>query len=69
MHTSMMMAAGGYYTYTGREDEIIPHDVTRIRIYESLTAIPRHAFYGRRNIEEVICDRKLKQMHSLSVFL
>jgi len=43
------MMAAEYFTYTGG-------DVTRIRIHESLTVIPRRAFYGRRNIEEVICD-------------
>eukprot|EP00985_Skeletonema_marinoi_P019249 scaffold10965_cov148-Skeletonema_marinoi.AAC.1 len=48
--------AAEYFTYTGGDGDIIPHDVTRIRIHESLTVIPRRAFYGRRNIEEVICD-------------
>eukprot|EP00984_Skeletonema_dohrnii_P006907 scaffold2462_cov120-Skeletonema_dohrnii-CCMP3373.AAC.12 len=51
------MAAEHYYTYTGMDDEIIPHDVTRVRIHESLIAIPRHAFEdNNRNITEVICD-------------
>ncbi|KAK1734984.1 hypothetical protein QTG54_014444 [Skeletonema marinoi] len=48
--------AAEYFTYTGRDGDIIPHDVTRVRIHESVTVIPRRAFYGRRNIEEVICD-------------
>eukprot|EP00984_Skeletonema_dohrnii_P021169 scaffold10510_cov84-Skeletonema_dohrnii-CCMP3373.AAC.3 len=50
------MAAEHYYTYTGRDDEIIPHDVTHVRVHKSVKVIPANAFEGRRNIEEVICD-------------
>eukprot|EP00984_Skeletonema_dohrnii_P024667 scaffold13807_cov78-Skeletonema_dohrnii-CCMP3373.AAC.3 len=48
--------AAEYFTYTGRDGDFVPHDVTRVRIHESVTVIPRHAFEGRRGIEEVICD-------------
>eukprot|EP00985_Skeletonema_marinoi_P016251 scaffold8675_cov75-Skeletonema_marinoi.AAC.4 len=46
------------YIYTGRE--AVPPDVTRVRIDESLTVIPVHAFYGNRNIEEVECHDRVK---------
>ncbi|KAK1734287.1 leucine-rich repeat domain-containing protein [Skeletonema marinoi] len=54
------MAADGWYTYTGREGEIIPRNATRVRIDESLTVIPAWAFYGNRNIEEVECHDRVK---------
>eukprot|EP00985_Skeletonema_marinoi_P023255 scaffold15357_cov67-Skeletonema_marinoi.AAC.2 len=50
------MAAEHYYTYTGRNGDIIPHDATRIRIDKSVKVIPRRAFSNNRNIEEVVCD-------------
>ncbi|KAK1734986.1 hypothetical protein QTG54_014446 [Skeletonema marinoi] len=50
------MIAAEYFTYTGRDDDIIPHDVTRVRVHKSVKVIPRRAFYGRRNIKEVVCD-------------
>eukprot|EP00984_Skeletonema_dohrnii_P006330 scaffold2262_cov107-Skeletonema_dohrnii-CCMP3373.AAC.9 len=48
-----MMAADGWYTFTGREGEVIPPGVTRVRIHESLTVIPARALRGNRHIEEV----------------
>eukprot|EP00984_Skeletonema_dohrnii_P007518 scaffold2735_cov75-Skeletonema_dohrnii-CCMP3373.AAC.3 len=55
------MAADEYYTFTGREGEVIPLGVTRVRIDESLTVIPARAFYKNRHIEEVDChDRVIK---------
>jgi len=48
--------AAEYFTYTGRDGDIIPPDVTRVRIDKSVKVIPASAFYGRRNIEEVDCD-------------
>ena len=57
----MMMAADGWYVYTGTG--IIPPGVTRVRIDESLTAIPAHAFsafYENRDIEEVECHDRVK---------
>eukprot|EP00984_Skeletonema_dohrnii_P006837 scaffold2435_cov92-Skeletonema_dohrnii-CCMP3373.AAC.1 len=64
-----MMAADGYYTYTGGR---IPPDVTRVRIDKSLTVIPARAFQGNRNIREVVVmlvSKKLKDTHSLSALL
>jgi len=52
----MMMAADGYYIYYGRDDEVIPSEVTRVRIDKSLAVIPARAFYENPNIEEVDCD-------------
>eukprot|EP00984_Skeletonema_dohrnii_P022553 scaffold11669_cov77-Skeletonema_dohrnii-CCMP3373.AAC.3 len=54
------MAADGWYIYTGREGEVIPPDVTRVRIDESLTVIPAHAFEGNLDIEEVECHDRVK---------
>ncbi|KAK1733375.1 hypothetical protein QTG54_015934, partial [Skeletonema marinoi] len=56
----MMIAADGWYTFTGREGEVIPNGVTRVRIHESLTVIPARAFQFRRTIEEVECHVDVK---------
>eukprot|EP00984_Skeletonema_dohrnii_P011026 scaffold4374_cov84-Skeletonema_dohrnii-CCMP3373.AAC.5 len=58
-HAFMMMAADGYYIYTGRE-VIIPRNVIRVRIDKSLTVIPASAFDGNRNIEELECHDRVK---------
>eukprot|EP00984_Skeletonema_dohrnii_P021174 scaffold10510_cov84-Skeletonema_dohrnii-CCMP3373.AAC.8 len=50
------MAADGWYIYTGRDGDIAPRHVTRVRIHESVTVIPAHAFSNNRNIVEVVCD-------------
>eukprot|EP00985_Skeletonema_marinoi_P007625 scaffold3368_cov85-Skeletonema_marinoi.AAC.1 len=47
------MAADGWFIYNGRDGALIPPDVTRVRIHESLTVIPAYAFEGNRNIKEV----------------
>eukprot|EP00984_Skeletonema_dohrnii_P017537 scaffold8007_cov78-Skeletonema_dohrnii-CCMP3373.AAC.1 len=52
--------ADGYYTFTGRDGEVIPPDVTRVRIHESLTVVPARAFEGNRHIEEVKCHDRVK---------
>eukprot|EP00984_Skeletonema_dohrnii_P006906 scaffold2462_cov120-Skeletonema_dohrnii-CCMP3373.AAC.11 len=62
------MMTAEYFTYTGRDDEIIPRHVTRIRIHESLTAIPRRAFEGRRDIEEVVCDIGVETVEAKAFF-
>eukprot|EP00985_Skeletonema_marinoi_P023730 scaffold15942_cov74-Skeletonema_marinoi.AAC.6 len=54
------MAADGYYTFTGRDGEVIPPGATRVRIHESLTVIPARAFQYRRSIEEVDCHDRVK---------
>ena len=53
-----MMAADGWYIYNGRE--AVPPGVTRVRIHESLTVIPAHAFNGNPSIEEVECHVDVK---------
>ena len=53
-----MMAADGYYTYTGRE--AVPRHITRVRIDESLTVIPANAFRGHRRNKEVDCHDRVK---------
>eukprot|EP00984_Skeletonema_dohrnii_P005527 scaffold1952_cov85-Skeletonema_dohrnii-CCMP3373.AAC.1 len=56
----MMIAAGVYYTFTGREGEVIPNGVTRVSIDESITVIPARAFQFRQSIEEVDCHDRVK---------
>eukprot|EP00984_Skeletonema_dohrnii_P002207 scaffold755_cov83-Skeletonema_dohrnii-CCMP3373.AAC.4 len=56
------MAADGWYTFNGRDGEVIPPGVTRVRIHESVTVIPAHAFQGNRNIEEVECHIGVKKV-------
>ncbi|KAK1733392.1 leucine-rich repeat domain-containing protein [Skeletonema marinoi] len=53
-----MMAADGYYTYTGRE--AVPRHITRVRIDESLTVIPANAFRGHRRNKVVDCHDRVK---------
>jgi len=55
----IMMAADGWYVYNG-EAIIIPRNVTRVRIDESLTVIPAAAFYENRTIEELDCHDRVK---------
>eukprot|EP00984_Skeletonema_dohrnii_P008485 scaffold3125_cov118-Skeletonema_dohrnii-CCMP3373.AAC.3 len=54
------MAADGYYTFTGGDDEAVPRNVTRVRIDESLTVIPARAFDENPSIEEVDCHDRVK---------
>eukprot|EP00984_Skeletonema_dohrnii_P028448 scaffold18427_cov77-Skeletonema_dohrnii-CCMP3373.AAC.4 len=56
------MAADGYYTFTGRDGEVIPPGVTRVRIHESLTVIPADAFNGNIDIEEFECHDRVKKV-------
>eukprot|EP00985_Skeletonema_marinoi_P010845 scaffold5085_cov175-Skeletonema_marinoi.AAC.3 len=56
------MAADGYYTFTGRDGEVIPPGVTRVRIHESLTVIPAQAFDGNIDIEELECHDRVKKV-------
>eukprot|EP00984_Skeletonema_dohrnii_P034010 scaffold32626_cov72-Skeletonema_dohrnii-CCMP3373.AAC.1 len=54
------MAADGWHIYYGRDGEVIPPGVTRVRIHESVTAIPARAFDGNIDIEEVECHVDVK---------
>eukprot|EP00984_Skeletonema_dohrnii_P022512 scaffold11639_cov78-Skeletonema_dohrnii-CCMP3373.AAC.2 len=54
------MAADGCYIYYGRDGEVIPRNVTRVRIDESLTVIPANAFRGNPSIKEVECHDRVK---------
>ncbi|KAK1739681.1 hypothetical protein QTG54_009440, partial [Skeletonema marinoi] len=57
-----MMAADGYFIYTG--GEVIPPGVTRVRIHESITVIPAAAFRANRKIEEVKCHDRVKTVEA-----
>eukprot|EP00984_Skeletonema_dohrnii_P007531 scaffold2736_cov82-Skeletonema_dohrnii-CCMP3373.AAC.10 len=54
------MMADGWYIYYGRDGEVIPRHVTRVRIHESLTVIPANAFCENPSIEEVDCHDRVK---------
>eukprot|EP00984_Skeletonema_dohrnii_P000735 scaffold217_cov79-Skeletonema_dohrnii-CCMP3373.AAC.3 len=62
------MAADGWYIYTGRDGEIIPPGVTRVRIHESVTVIPAEAFRGNLDIEEVDCHDRVKTIKECAFF-
>eukprot|EP00984_Skeletonema_dohrnii_P030909 scaffold22787_cov78-Skeletonema_dohrnii-CCMP3373.AAC.2 len=62
-----MMAADGWYTFTGGE-AIIPLGVTRVRIHESLTVIPAHAFQYCHSIEEVDCHVGVKTVEKYAFY-
>eukprot|EP00985_Skeletonema_marinoi_P012497 scaffold6045_cov77-Skeletonema_marinoi.AAC.1 len=55
-----MIAANGWYIYTGRDGEVIPPDVTRVRIDKSVTVIPANAFYENQHIEELEFDDRVE---------
>eukprot|EP00984_Skeletonema_dohrnii_P016761 scaffold7499_cov81-Skeletonema_dohrnii-CCMP3373.AAC.3 len=63
-----MMAADGWYTFTGREGEVIPLNATRVRIDESLTVIPALSFSGHPSIEEVDCHDRVKTVKEHAFF-
>jgi len=60
----MMMAADGWYIYTGTG--VIPPGVTRVRIDESVSVIPANAFYGHPNLEEVDCRDGVKKVEEFA---
>ncbi|KAK1733391.1 hypothetical protein QTG54_015950 [Skeletonema marinoi] len=62
------MAVDGWHIYYGRDGELIPPDVTRVRIHESVTVIPARAFYINRTIEEVKCHDRVKTVEEYAFF-
>jgi len=64
----MMMAADGWYIYYGRDDEVVPPGVTRVRIDESLTIIPAWAFRGNIDIEEVECHDGIETVEEFAFY-
>ena len=59
------MAADEYYIFTGRE--VVPPDVTRVRIDKSISVIPERAFHGHNNIEELNCHDGVKKVEEDAV--
>ena len=57
------MAAEEYYVYTGG---VVPPDVTRVRIDESIKVIPAFAFKGHRNIAELYCQVGVKKVREFA---
>eukprot|EP00985_Skeletonema_marinoi_P024895 scaffold17763_cov79-Skeletonema_marinoi.AAC.1 len=51
-----LMMPAEYFTYTGRDGDIAPHDVTHVRVHKSVNVIPANAFNGYPNLEELDCD-------------
>ncbi|KAK1733341.1 hypothetical protein QTG54_015900, partial [Skeletonema marinoi] len=62
-----MMAADGWHIYYGRDGEVIPPGVTRVRIDESVTVIPARAFYGNRTIKELDCHDGVKTVEEMAL--
>eukprot|EP00984_Skeletonema_dohrnii_P024420 scaffold13533_cov90-Skeletonema_dohrnii-CCMP3373.AAC.5 len=62
------MAADGWYIFTGRRGDVIPDGVTRVRIDESLTAIPAAAFDENPDIKEVECQVRVKTVKEYAFF-
>jgi hypothetical protein len=60
-----MMAAEEYYIYTGG---VVPPDVTRVRIDESISVIPARAFYQHPNITELNCHIGVKTVEEFAFF-
>jgi hypothetical protein len=51
-----------YFVYYGREGEIVPEDVTHVRIDSSVRAIEKKAFYGRRKLIIVLFNDDLEEI-------
>ena len=60
-----MMAADDWHIYTGG---VVPPDVTRVRIHESVSVIPAQAFHSRPNIEVVKCHDGVKTVEEKAFF-
>ena len=61
-----MMAADGWYIYTGGDGDVIPRNVTRVRIHESLTVIPARAFEWNKSIVELKCHDRVKTVEEFA---
>jgi len=59
----MMAAEEEYHVYTGG---VVPPDVTRVRIDESVSVIPARAFAGHQNIEELKCHIRVKKVEQFA---
>jgi hypothetical protein len=51
-----------YYVYYGREDQVVPMDVTHVRVHTSVRAIEDWAFSGRRQLAIVILNGELEEI-------
>eukprot|EP00984_Skeletonema_dohrnii_P001758 scaffold586_cov112-Skeletonema_dohrnii-CCMP3373.AAC.4 len=56
---TMMAAEEEYFIFTGG---VVPPDVTRVRIDESISVIPARAFYKHPNITELYCHIRVKKV-------
>ncbi len=52
----------GYFVYHGREDEVVPEDVIRIRVHPSVKVIRRGAFQFRHQLTTVILNDGLEEI-------
>ena len=52
----------GWYVYYGRDGEVVPEDVVRVRIHSSVRAIQSRAFWGRSQLTTVILNDGLKEI-------
>ena len=51
-----------WYIYYGRDGEIVPEDVIRVKIHSSVRAIKARAFYRRGNLVTVILNDGLEEI-------
>jgi len=52
----------GYFVYHGREDEVVPRDVIRVRVHPSVKVIKEKAFYEREQLTTVILNHGLEEI-------
>jgi hypothetical protein len=54
-------AIADYFVYYGGEGEIVPEDLTRVRIHSSFRAMKGRAFWGRRQLMIVMLNDGLDE--------
>ena len=61
--------APDYYTFTGRDGEVIPQHVTHVLVGRALKFVRARAFYEHPNIEELVCHDGVRKIEHLAFFL
>jgi hypothetical protein len=62
------MDLGEYFVYYGREDEIIPKDVIRVKVHPSAKAIKYRAFENRKKLTTVILNDGLEEIEQWAFY-
>ena len=63
----MLAAADEYFIFTGQR--VVPPNVTRVRIDESISVIPARAFYCHPNIKELDCHIGVKKVEQFAFYM